>query len=276
MDCLLARIKRKRKDPFRKVISDQSVFDPFQLTDGAIVKYSADHNLDEDSWFGVEGFSAKDFFPEILGKDFDSKDYNDLEKNEFSEISFLMSVQGGNFYFQKLTPSMYVKRKLLAFGEIASLEDDASRIAINKIPDAVYFKDKDVLVFKNIASISSIFEGIDQLYREATKKETEDFLAEPFISLKDGFNADKVSKPNRKRLALAMDALSKMSPQHRTEMLDYVDGYCNHKLSYDNQLGVFDIKNDDELKLLLYGIEQRFYTTPFGQEKRLANSVQAV
>ncbi|EAO7712372.1 ATP F0F1 synthase synthase, partial [Salmonella enterica] len=28
-----------------------------------------------------------------------------------------------------------------------------------------------------------------------------------------------------------------------------------------------------ELKYLLYGIEQRFYTTRFGNEKRLANSI---
>ena len=30
------------------------------------------------------------------------------------------------------------------------------------------------------------------------------------------------------------------------------------------------------LVYLLYGIEQRFYTTPFGKEKRLANSVQPI
>jgi hypothetical protein len=34
--------------------------------------------------------------------------------------------------------------------------------------------------------------------------------------------------------------------------------------------------SDDELKFLLYGIEQRFYTTMFGQEKRLANSIQTI
>lgn len=37
----------------------------------------------------------------------------------------------------------------------------------------------------------------------------------------------------------------------------------------------FEISNDDESKQL-YGIEQRFYTTPFGHEKRLANSVTAM
>ena len=35
----------------------------------------------------------------------------------------------------------------------------------------------------------------------------------------------------------------------------------------------FAVNSEDELKLLLYGIEQRFYTTLVGGERRIANSV---
>ena len=35
----------------------------------------------------------------------------------------------------------------------------------------------------------------------------------------------------------------------------------------------FEISSEQNLKMLLYGIEQRFYTTLIGDEKRLANSV---
>jgi hypothetical protein len=35
----------------------------------------------------------------------------------------------------------------------------------------------------------------------------------------------------------------------------------------------FEVGTEDELKMLLYGIEQRFYTTIVGGEKRIANSV---
>ena len=53
--------------------------------------------------------------------------------------------------------------------------------------------------------------------------------------------------------------------------------FCGEqKLRFDKENQKFEISNDDELKLLLYGIEQRFYTTPFGYEKRLANSVTAM
>ena len=73
-----------------------------------------------------------------------------------------------------------------------------------------------------------------------------------------------------------MATLKAMSADDRTNMLGYIDDYCKQKLNYDQQNQKFEISTDDKLKLLLYGIEQRFYTTPFGQEKRIANSVQAI
>ena len=125
-------------------------------------------------------------------------------------------------------------------------------------------------------TISSVFNGVDELYKEATDEEVEKFLNEPFVESKNDFDTSKVSKPNRKRIALAMDTLAKMSNKDRKSMLSYVDSYCTGKLKIDKKSNTVQISNDDELKLVLYGIEQRFYTTPFGHERRLANSVQAI
>jgi hypothetical protein len=73
-----------------------------------------------------------------------------------------------------------------------------------------------------------------------------------------------------------MATLEKMSAQDRAGMLSYINAYCKEHLKLDEKTKKFQISKDGELKLLLYGIEQRFYTTPFGKEKRLANSVQAM
>lgn len=256
------------------MISDQSLFDVVTVDLNTCVPYNPDHNLDEDSWFKLEGFSQKAFCIELLKKDFNSKDYFDLTKGNFSKIAYLFAVQGDDFYFQKITPSLFVKRKTIVFGEAAELEKSQTRLVINTLPDAVYFKVSDTLIFKNLATISSIFKGIDELYKEATKEEVEQFLDESFIELTNDYNVETVSKPNRKRIGLAMATLEVMSADDKANMLDYIDGYCGEqKLKFDKANQKFEISNDDELKLLLYGIEQRFYTTPFGQEKRLANSV---
>ena len=53
-----------------------------------------------------------------------------------------------------------------------------------------------------------------------------------------------------------------------------MDGYCKDKLVFNSTNIQFDISKDDELIYLLYGMHQRFYTAPFGCQKRLANSVQ--
>ena len=273
MDHILAYIKTRAKKRIFKLVSEQSLFDPVTVDLTACVPYNPDHNLDEDSWFKIEGFSNQAFCIDLLQKVFDSKDYDDLTKENFSKIAYLFAVQGEDFYFQKITPSLFVKRKTLVFGEAASLEQSQTRLVINALPDAVYFKGSDTLVFRNLATISSIFKGIDELYKEATKEEVEQFLDESFIELSNDYGVEKVSTPNRKRIGLAMKTLESMSADDRTNMLEYIDGYCEQKPKFDQQNQKFEISTDEDLKLLVYGIEQRFYTTPFGKEKRCANSV---
>jgi len=276
MNCVLAKVKKQRTNPFFKLISDTKLFDDLDLKLEGCVPYAPDHNLDEDSWFKIEKFSEQGFFLSMLANEFDSKDFNEFEKKLFPNIAYICSVQEGDFYFQKITPSLFLKRKMLVFGDAVEVEDSEERLVLNDMPDAIYFKSADTLVFRSLATVSSIFPGIDELYREATNLEVEKFLASDFICLAGDFAAEKVSKPNRKRIALAIATLNGLPPEYRPGMLAYIDDYCGDKVKYDKNTETFEISDDDSLKLLVYGIEQRFYTTQFGQEKRLANSVQAL
>lgn len=278
MDHVLARVKRLTKRPFFKLISNHTLYENTNISLAACVPYSPDHKLDEDSWFKIEEFSQQSFCIDLLKSNFDSKDYDDLTKEQFSKIAYIFAVQGENFYFQKITPSLFVKKKILAFGETAKakVEESSDRLIVHEQPDAIYFKQVDILVFRNLATITSIFKGIDELYREATQQETESFLQSDFIDLKEGYDASKVSKPNRKRIALAMDSLEKMSAKEKTDILAYINDYCEQKLNFNIENETFEVSTDDELKLLLYGIEQRFYTTLVGKERRLANSVTSM
>lgn len=275
MDHIFARVKNLRKKPFFKLISDHTLYEGVTVNVASRVAYSPDHNLDEDSWFKIEGFKECDFCLDILKTDFDTKDYDDLKKDKFSEIAYLFSIQGDDFYFQKIHPSLFIKRKLIAFGEVAEIEQPENRLIIKPLPDAIYLKDSDTLVFRDLAGIASIFKGIDVLFKEATKEEVTNFLAESFIKL-ENYGVDDVSKPNRKRIGLAMATLSRMTPEDRDLLIPYISDYCKSTLNYDAASGKFAISKDDDLKQLVYGIEQRFYTTLISKEKRLANSVQAV
>ena len=271
MDHVLARIKRLQKTPFVKLVSDHTLYNEITITNQ--IPYSPIHNLDEDSWFVINEFTKQPFCIDLLQNSFDSKDYANIRKDQFRNIDYIFSIQGSDFYFQNITPSLFIKKKTICFGNVATIQKNCHYLTINDQPDAIYFKNSNCLAFRNLSAITGIFNGIDSLYKEATTEETNAFLQNKFICLKNNYNVDKVSKPNRKRIALAMDALKKISKTDRDQIIAYTLEYCGEKLKSNPESKAIEISTDDELKFLLYGIDQRFYTTLIGKEKRLANSV---
>lgn len=124
------------------------------------------------------------------------------------------------------------------------MENNEARIVVNAVPDAIYQKNTDALVFRSLATISSIFQGIDELYKEATQEEVESFLGESFVGLSGGYVPEKVFKPNRKRVALAMRTLASIPAEDRDQMLSYIHSFCEEKLKFDaeNNKGLRKLK----------------------------------
>lgn len=273
MDFVLAKVKNERSTPYWNLLSKKSLFETIDLGVEECESYDPDHNLDEGCWFKIEKFSETPFCPEILKKNCTSKEFNNLKMSQFTNIQYVIGIQGKDFYFQNITKSNYISQKLLSFGDRGVIEDNVTRIAIRDFPDAVYFKDEDTLIFKKLSSISSIFRNINMLYKEATKIEIEGFLTSPFISLGNGFNADKVSIANRKRISMAIEVLSTLDANEKVKMFKYVNRYSDKKIVFDTTKNEFKVNSDLELKTILYGINERFYTTEIGQEPRVANSV---
>ena len=98
---------------------------------------------------------------------------------------------------------------------------------------------------------------MDQLYRAATDIETQLFLDKDFLEIATGFDKESVGVPNRKKIALVNEMFDKYSDSEKLEIYDYTSQYS--KVKYMN--GKFQIDTDDDLKFVLWGIEQRFYTT---------------
>ncbi|MDM1718905.1 ATP F0F1 synthase synthase [Acinetobacter towneri] len=272
MNQLVARVRGRKKPFFYKLLSDKKIYE-FDVSKVSLVEYSSEHLLDEDSWFKIDNFSQQPFFLNFLGKQFVSSEYNSISKSKYKDIAYLCSVQDGEYFFQKVTPSSYVTKTFLALGDELVIENNVDRIVINNSPDAIYFKKEDRLIFRNLATISSIFNGIDILYKEATQEEVQKFLDFNFIKLSDGYDIQKIGKNNRKRIALALSTFEKMSDDDKDAIFDYIQDYCT-ELKFEKSTKNFEISSETEMKFLLYGIEQRFYTTVYGKEKRLANSVQ--
>lgn len=270
MDHVIGKIRKRGSDSkYRKILSNQGLYEMPETLCMA-VPYAPDHNLDEEAWFGLENFSERMYCIDILKEAFNSTQYSNLEVDEVTKLDFIWAYQEGNYYFQKINKSQFISKKRIAVGDHFKVVESSNDITINDIPDAIYIKSQDTLYFKKLSAISSIFKGIDSLYREATQEETKAFLEKEFITLSQDYDVDKVKQSNRKRIALAIDTLQKLGKEEKGIVFETIKDYCPELVNED---GKFSISNENDLKLLLYGIDQRFYTTPDGKEKRIANSV---
>ena len=146
-------------------------------------------------------------------------------------------------------------------------------IILNQNADAVYDKEIDRFYFKDLTTISTIFKGVDILYREATSAETTQFLQKPFVSLANGYSANQVKTMNRKRIALATEAWDSFSAKDKKAIIPYIQAYCP-QLTFNAVNKKFTVSSEEELKFLLYGLLERYYTTPHGGKKRLASAVR--
>lgn len=272
MNHVIAKIRiRGSAFKYRKIISDKTLYIlPQDLSPH--IPYSSSHNLDEDSWFGIDNFSQQSFCLEVLKEDFVSTAYVILKSNEINKLDFLCAVQDGNcFYFQKISKNQTLSRKKIIYlGDRFNYSEGSNDIVINDVADAIYIKDIDILYFKKLSSITGIFKGIDDLYRESTEEETKAFLESEFIQLNDEFSVAQVRKANRKRIAMAIDTVNNFEDDQKEIVFDTIKDYCPDLVTEN---GTFKIASENDLKLLLYGIDQRFYTTPDGKERRIANSV---
>ena len=86
MDCIIARASRR----YWKLLSDEKLYENISYDDSSYVKYSPDHNLDEECWFKIENFSSQNFCPEILKIEFDSKEYNSIPRDKFNSIKYIL------------------------------------------------------------------------------------------------------------------------------------------------------------------------------------------
>lgn len=269
--CVKLRISGKVNKYRVLATTSEEVFPDINTCVASTLSYAPGASLNDGDWFKIENASQQDFTIDLLNQMYDTPDFDALTRGDFSKIDFLFLICEGDVFFQNISRTRLVKRKrVMSIGGLYKFNSDQEEIVINDLPDAIYRRDSDALYFRRLESITSIFKGIDQLYREATAEETEQFLQSDFISLKEGYTASDVKTANRKRIALAAKTLLELRSDDRNNIFSYIGEYCPELKTTAN---TFAIGTEDDLKLLLFGIEQRFYTTPVGGEKRIANSI---
>lgn len=272
MKNICVKLSQRESNKYRKMLSsEETIFPEFEPENTSAYPYTSGATLQDGEWFCITNAKKQKYAIDLLSKSLTTIDLEMLTRSEFNKIDYLFVLDDRFIFFQNVSKSKLVsQKKIMHFGEAFTYKADCTEIVIKNSPDAIYDKNTDNLYFRRLESITSIFKGIDMLYREATQEETDSFLANDFISLKDDYSSSKVKTANRKRIALATKTLSELDESDRKNIFKYIGDYCPDLKASEN---AFEVGSENELKMLLYGIEQRFYTTPVGGEKRLANSV---
>ena len=272
MNTLLAYIQG---DATYKVLSkEEPIYEPGLLNFEHNCEFAEGADLDDDEWFKLEMFNEKPYFLTFLGEDIAAAQYNQLPEDRYADITYLVAIQdnGNTFCYQRLTSQSVLKKKLLSISKAPVIKKLEKTILMEDLPHSVYKKDERCLYFKRLSAITSVFPGIDDLYREATQEETASFMASPFMEEEGQIEQDKISSANRKRLHAAAEKLSHLTPKQQNRILDYIHKYKSD-IPYNEATKKYSITNNTELQFFLWGIEERYFSTITRREKRVARSI---
>lgn len=282
MDFLLAKLKG-RGDNYAKLLTNKTMYDV--IPDFSHHRaYDDDYKLHDDEWFVVENFSRKPYCPTLITAPFDILNYSYLHFEGYKKVDFTIAVQGEDehciFIFQNVTPSsLYAKYKAIAWNRVLvnadqdqpNLIENDGVLVIKETPDCYYVKETDNLYFKNLSAITTIFVGINELYKDATDGEVDALLAWPELQIEGGFDNSKVKTANRRKIKEAIQRYNSFDANDKILLSRYISTYCSTLI--DNATQKYKIGNEANLTDFLNCINQRYYTTTIQGIKRLANSV---
>lgn len=232
------------------------------------------NNTDSGQWFYVDAYNDKEGFLQLLDMDFDVAELESISKDQFEEycMEFIAFYHNHRYYIQKFTKGNYLKRKWFAWnGDAVEYCEQDGLVFVNPAPNCIYDNQEHRMYFKDISKAYSVFDNLKLDYRTATDEETTQMLESDIIQTVD-FNANNVGVSNRKRITSILKKYNEYPPDKKTRLKQYIKGKVGDNLLYDEDTGKFIVNNDTQLRLLLYGIQQRFYQQPLEEEIQVATA----
>ena len=267
MNIVMAKVGKEFKNVLSKNID---IVDEFHINSSS--PFAPSYKLEEDEWYRLDNFLDTNFFTEECKDDFSTVNLNQISNSEYEKVVCVSIFQNRKKYFYRITPSLYINKKfVLDYSGDPKIVKYKKQIEIKNEPDAIYDSENDALYFKHIGKIKLIFPGIEELHREATQEEVDDFISSDFIKL-DGIQSQLIGVLNRKRIADIGNKFNRLSNDKKIVLVQYAKDKAGLELEEDKLV----VKNDKDLKNLLFALDQRYYYADVYEENRVANSVKIV
>lgn len=228
-------------------------------------------------WFKLQNFSAKPSFLQMLTDDFDVAELENMTRAQYNDIEFIAFVENRKFYMQKISKSSFLAKKWFSWnGQVLDYQTKENVIYINSIPNCIYDQNSDELYFMDISKAYAIFGDLKKDYKEATEAEVQSFLESDIVETSN-FTNEKVGVANRKRITAVLRTYESLTEDKKDELKDYIHkSLQNNELEYVPETKKFKVSSDKELRLLLYGIQRRYYKALFEEDVLVATNSTSV
>ena len=270
MGIFIAKIKDDDERWYK--IVDQVVNDELsEIVLGDAVAYDPNNTV-ANQWFKIDGFDQKEGFLPLLAQQINAADLENLEREQYDNIEFIAFFDQGRYYMQKITRGNYLKKKWFSWdGDILKYQEDEGIIYINPVPNCIYDTNTRAIYFMDIAKAYGIFSSLKMDYQAATDDETNRFLQSDIVDAQT-LPVEKVGVSNRKRITSILAKYEAYSSNEKATLREYIKKSVGGNLDFDDKAGKFLVNTDTQLRLLLYGIQQRFYMPPLEDEVQVATS----
>lgn len=277
MGCFVVKIKEDNNHWY-KLIDQVTNTDYENIVLDDAVEYDPNNNV-TDQWFKIPDFNQKEGFFPMLDKDFDVAELVSLTKEQYtsSQIEYIAYYFEHRYYIQNFSKGNFLKKKWFSWnGDSVSYQEEDGLIYVNPMPNCIYDNKKHCIYFTDISKAYSLFNSLKLDYRAATDDETTQMLKSDIIQTDKGFNVKKVGVSNRKRISSILNKYSQYDLGKKNMLRDYIKGIVGDKLRYNESTKKFVVENDLQLKILLYGIQQRFYQPPLEEEVQVATATTSL
>ena len=274
MGTLVAKVKNQEQ--WVKICDDVEieVLNHIDLTDS--MQYDPNNNI-AHQWFNINDLHHTQHFNDLFQNPIDPGELTTINVEQLDDIKFFAYFANNRFYIQRMLTGCYIKDAgFWSFGNRIQFSNDNKIVKINRIPDGIYDLTTDTLYFQELNRLYNIFPNIKSEYVQGTATSVHDFLSSDMIELAGDFAENDVSLSNRKRIKDVAEKYNTYSQAQKNELRNYIHEFCAEDLTYDEQNGKFKINNDIELRLLLYGMQMRFYKQPLVEETQVATSTTSI
>ena len=247
-----------QNDDYQKInLNDALPFDP--------------NNTMSDQWFKLENFNESESFLPMLARPFDCAALESINRERYDNIEILAFFEDNRFYIQKVSKGSFLKKKWFApFGDLVEYKETEKVLYINPLPNCIYDQGSHNLYFMSISKAYAVFNGLRGDYREATAAEINSFLNSDIVETID-FDQSKVGLSNRKRITSILNIYNGYSANEKQILKEYIHEKVGGALTFTGE-GKFEIRTDTQLRLLLLGVQRRFYIPPLQEEVQVATN----